>query len=88
MSRLGNGELEVKEIESERTSSDGDIKSTSRKSTSDEDSDSSGKTDDELLVGWDENDPLCPYNMSKLKKWVVTLVICIGALCTYVDSPN
>lgn len=37
--------------------------------------------DDFYTVGWDENDPLNPRNMSTARKWLVTMIVSTGSLC-------
>ncbi|KAF0635519.1 hypothetical protein FPSE5266_06971 [Fusarium pseudograminearum] len=35
-----------------------------------------------IEVGWDgDNDPMCPRSMSKMRKWVIVSIACVGALC-------
>ena len=33
------------------------------------------------IVGWEENDPLNPRNMSKARRWLVVVIISMGSLC-------
>ncbi|KAJ5375182.1 hypothetical protein N7517_007188 [Penicillium concentricum] len=32
-------------------------------------------------VGWEENDPMNPRNMSKARRWLVVIIISMGSLC-------
>ncbi|KAJ5504477.1 hypothetical protein N7463_007351 [Penicillium fimorum] len=32
-------------------------------------------------VGWEENDPMNPRNMSKARRWLIVIIISIGSLC-------
>ncbi|KAI1829597.1 hypothetical protein DTO006G1_8334 [Penicillium roqueforti] len=33
------------------------------------------------IVGWEENDPMNPRNMSKARRWLVVVIISMGSLC-------
>lgn len=35
----------------------------------------------EYTVGWDENDPMNPRNMSKAQRWLVVIIVSIGSVC-------
>jgi hypothetical protein len=34
-----------------------------------------------FTVGWDENDPLNPRNMSKCRRWLIVIIVSMGSLC-------
>jgi hypothetical protein len=38
----------------------------------------------EILVDWDENDPMHPHSMSEARRWLIVLVVSLGSLCVYV----
>ena len=40
-----------------------------------------GDQDTEYTVGWDENDPLNPRNMSKGRRWLIVIIVSLGSLC-------
>lgn len=41
-----------------------------------------GSGDDEFLVQWDgDADPLNPRSMSKLRRWLIVLIMCSSSLC-------
>lgn len=33
------------------------------------------------VVGWEENDPMNPRNMSKARKWLIVIIVSTGSLC-------
>ncbi|KAJ9488063.1 hypothetical protein VN97_g5240 [Penicillium thymicola] len=37
--------------------------------------------DDAYTVGWEENDPMNPRNMSKARRWLVVIIVSMGSLC-------
>jgi hypothetical protein len=37
--------------------------------------------DDSYTVGWEDNDPLNPRNMSTTRRWLVTMIVSMGSLC-------
>jgi hypothetical protein len=37
--------------------------------------------DTEFTVGWDENDPMNPRNMSKGRRWLIVVIVSMGSLC-------
>lgn len=39
---------------------------------------------DEILVTWDENDPMHPFNMSRARRWLITVIVSLGSICVYV----
>jgi hypothetical protein len=41
------------------------------------------ETDEEqrFTVGWDENDPMNPRNMTKARKWLIVIIVSMGSLC-------
>lgn len=41
---------------------------------------------DEILVEWDEKDPMNPHSMSKARRWLIVLIVSLGSLCVYVYS--
>jgi hypothetical protein len=36
---------------------------------------------DEFVVGWDDNDPMNPRNMNKLRRWLIVVICSLGSLC-------
>lgn len=40
----------------------------------------------EFVVGFDENDPMNPRNMSTARRWVIVVICSMGSLCVYVFS--
>jgi multidrug resistance protein len=42
--------------------------------------------EDEFLVGWEENDPLCPRNFNKLRRWLIVVICSTGSLCVTCTS--
>ncbi|PWY69193.1 MFS transporter [Aspergillus sclerotioniger CBS 115572] len=47
-----------------------------------------GATDetDDLIVGWDENDPMNPRNFNLLRRWLVVIICSSGSLCVTCTS--
>ncbi|CAG7920787.1 unnamed protein product [Penicillium olsonii] len=45
-----------------------------------------GDQDTEYTVGWDENDPLNPRNMSKGRRWLIVIIVSLGSLCVTCTS--
>jgi hypothetical protein len=43
--------------------------------------DEAADQDTEYTVGWDENDPMTPRNMSKGRRWLITIIVSLGSLC-------
>jgi hypothetical protein len=39
------------------------------------------RSDTEILVKWDENDPGNPRNMSLGKRWLITIFVSLGSIC-------
>lgn len=37
--------------------------------------------DEAYTVGWEENDPMNPRNMSKARRWLVVIIVSMGSLC-------
>lgn len=35
----------------------------------------------ELLVGWEENDPMNPRNLSLARRWLIVIIISVGSIC-------
>jgi hypothetical protein len=34
------------------------------------------------VVGWDgDKDPMCPRSMSRMRKWLIVSIACVGSLC-------
>lgn len=33
------------------------------------------------LVGWDENDPMNPRNMSTARRWLIVIIVSLGSVC-------
>lgn len=60
------------------TSLAGDEGVAERVGSSDEERDVDGVG---FTVGWDENDRLNPRNMSKARRWMVTIIVSMGSLC-------
>ncbi|KAJ6048293.1 hypothetical protein N7499_000819 [Penicillium canescens] len=54
----------------------------------DVEADEAGVAEDDgfYTVGWDENDPLNPRNMSTARRWLVTLIVSMGSLCVTCTS--
>jgi hypothetical protein len=40
-----------------------------------------GDEDTEFTVGWEENDPQNPRNMSKGRRWLIVIIVSMGSLC-------
>ncbi|KAJ5169286.1 uncharacterized protein N7500_002069 [Penicillium coprophilum] len=38
------------------------------------------------IVGWEENDPMNPRNMSKARRWLITIIVSMGSLCVTCTS--
>ena len=36
---------------------------------------------DDFTVDWDENDPSCPRNFSKPRRWLIVIICSLGSLC-------
>jgi hypothetical protein len=41
--------------------------------------------DEAYTVGWEDNDPMNPRNMSKARRWLVVIIVSMGSLCVQVD---
>ena len=37
--------------------------------------------DEAYTVGWEDNDPMNPRNMSKARRWLVVIIVSMGSLC-------
>lgn len=37
--------------------------------------------DEAYTVGWEENDPMNPRNMSKARRWLIVIIVSMGSLC-------
>lgn len=35
----------------------------------------------EFVVGWDENDPMNPRNMSLARRWTIAIIVSLGSIC-------
>ena len=46
-----------------------------------------GTQQDEILVSWDENDPMHPHSMSRARRWLITVIVSLGSICVYVYPP-
>ncbi|KAF9884709.1 hypothetical protein FE257_001338 [Aspergillus nanangensis] len=40
----------------------------------------------ELVVGWEENDPLCPRNFNTARRWLIVVICSMGSLCVTCTS--
>ncbi|RGP66300.1 hypothetical protein FSPOR_6678 [Fusarium sporotrichioides] len=39
-------------------------------------------SDKSIQVGWDgDKDPMCPRSMSRMRKWLIVSIACVGSLC-------
>ncbi|GKU14582.1 unnamed protein product, partial [Fusarium langsethiae] len=39
-------------------------------------------SDKSIHVGWDgDKDPMCPRSMSRMRKWLIVSIACVGSLC-------
>lgn len=43
--------------------------------------DGAAGSESELLVGWEENDPMNPRNLSLLRRWLIVIIISVGSIC-------
>ncbi|KUJ19116.1 MFS general substrate transporter [Mollisia scopiformis] len=43
-------------------------------------------SEDEFLVKWDDNDHLNPQNLPVVRKWLITVAVCVGALAVTCGS--
>jgi hypothetical protein len=35
----------------------------------------------EFVVGWDENDPMNPRNMTLARRWTIAIIVSLGSIC-------
>ncbi|KAL1976372.1 hypothetical protein VTN31DRAFT_2654 [Thermomyces dupontii] len=45
-----------------------------------------GTQQDEILVSWDENDPMHPHSMSRARRWLITVIVSLGSICVTCTS--
>ncbi|KAL1982989.1 hypothetical protein VTN96DRAFT_604 [Rasamsonia emersonii] len=48
--------------------------------------DGAAGSESELLVGWEENDPMNPRNLSLLRRWLIVIIISVGSICVTCTS--